>query len=46
MAKPGRSNLSSTYLRLRPDASIEQLTAGNRFWDRLSAGEGTQHRPA
>ena len=32
-------HLSSTYLRLRPDASIEPLSADSRFWERIAAGE-------
>lgn len=39
MARKPALNLSSTYLRRRPDSSIEQLTAGNRFRDRLAARE-------
>ena len=39
MSRAGAANLSSTYLRLKPDSSIEKLTAGNRFWERLAAGE-------
>jgi mannose-6-phosphate isomerase-like protein (cupin superfamily) len=31
-------DLSSTYLRLRPDSSIERLPAGD-FWPRLMRGE-------
>ena len=32
-------HLSSTYLRLRPDASIEPLAVDGKFWERLAAGE-------
>ena len=32
-------NLSSTYLRLRPDSSIERLPVGADFWPRLKGGE-------
>jgi mannose-6-phosphate isomerase-like protein (cupin superfamily) len=32
-------NLSSTYLRLRPDASVEHLPVDDRFWERIGAGE-------
>lgn len=32
-------NLSSTYLRLRPDSSIERLPAGADFWTRLAGGQ-------
>jgi hypothetical protein len=32
-------HLSSTYLRLRPDASIEPLPADGKFWERMAAGE-------
>lgn len=32
-------NLISTYLRLRPDASIEKLPVDGSFWQRIAAGE-------
>ena len=32
-------DLSSTYLRLRPDASIEPLPVDSKFWERIAAGE-------
>ena len=32
-------NLQSTYLRLRPDSSIEKLPADASFWPRLMAGQ-------
>jgi mannose-6-phosphate isomerase-like protein (cupin superfamily) len=32
-------DLSSTYLRLRPDASIEPLPVDGKFWERIAAGE-------
>ena len=41
---PDPFNLASTFLRLRSDASIEQLPVGNDFWQRLSSGAlGTFH---
>jgi mannose-6-phosphate isomerase-like protein (cupin superfamily) len=36
---PGPYLLSSTYLRLRPDVSIEPLHVGNDFWPRIMAGK-------
>jgi len=37
-------NLTSTYLRLRPDATIEPLTVGEDFWQRIGSGAlGTFH---
>jgi hypothetical protein len=33
------ASIQSTYLRLRPDSSIEQLPVDDRFWPRLMAGE-------
>jgi mannose-6-phosphate isomerase-like protein (cupin superfamily) len=36
---PGPYVLSGTYLRLRPDASIEPLPVGNDFWQRLMGGK-------
>ncbi len=38
MSDVGAHLLSSTYLRLRPDASVEPLHAGNDFWQRLMSG--------
>jgi len=35
----GALDLSSTYLRLRPDATIEPLQANDTFWQRLASGE-------
>lgn len=32
-------NLSSTYLRLRPDASAEKLPVDDTFWPRIMSGE-------
>lgn len=32
-------SLFSTYLRLRPDASVEELDGGETFWPRLMQGE-------
>jgi uncharacterized cupin superfamily protein len=32
-------NLSSTYLRLRSDASVEPLPVDDTFWQRLSSGQ-------
>jgi len=32
-------HLSSTYLRLCPDASIEPLPVGSDFWERIAAGQ-------
>jgi mannose-6-phosphate isomerase-like protein (cupin superfamily) len=44
MRTPGSLNLTSTYLRLRGDASIEPLAADDTFWERLAAGRlGTFH---
>jgi mannose-6-phosphate isomerase-like protein (cupin superfamily) len=41
---PGPFNLSSTYLRLRGDTSIEPLHVGNDFWPALMSGQlGTFH---
>lgn len=38
------ASIQSTYLRLRPDSSIEQLPVDASFWPRLIAGElGTFH---
>lgn len=33
------ANIESTYLRLRPDCSVEQLPVNATFWPRLMAGE-------
>ena len=32
-------HLSSTYLRLRPDASVEPLPVDGKFWERIAAGQ-------
>lgn len=32
-------SLTSSYLRLRPDASVEELEGGESFWARLAQGE-------
>lgn len=32
-------NITSTYLRLRSNASIETLTVDNTFWQKLSSGK-------
>jgi len=32
-------NLSSTYLRLRSDASVETLPVDKTFWNKLTAGQ-------
>jgi mannose-6-phosphate isomerase-like protein (cupin superfamily) len=41
---PGPYALSSTYLRLRPDASVEPLHVGDDFWQRIMTGKlGTFH---
>jgi hypothetical protein len=41
---PGPYALSGTYLRLRPDASVEPLEVGNDFWPRIMSGKlGTFH---
>lgn len=36
---PGPYVLSSTYLRLRPDASVEPLPTGHDFWQRVMSGK-------
>jgi mannose-6-phosphate isomerase-like protein (cupin superfamily) len=37
-------SLASTYLRLRPDASVEPLPVDATFWQRLATGQfGTFH---
>jgi mannose-6-phosphate isomerase-like protein (cupin superfamily) len=42
--EPGPYVLNSTFLRLRPDASVEPLHLGNDFWQRLMSGKlGTFH---
>lgn len=42
--QPEQYNLSSTYLRLRNDASIEPLPVDDSFWNRIISGElGTFH---
>jgi quercetin dioxygenase-like cupin family protein len=33
------ANIQSTYLRLRPDSSIEKLPVDASFWPRLMAGQ-------
>lgn len=41
----GPYELASTYLRLRPDASVEPLPVDDTFWPRLMRGElGDFHR--
>lgn len=43
-SKTGPHNISSTFLRLRGDVSVEPLPVDEDFWRRLSAGElGTFH---
>lgn len=39
MATTGAFDLTSTFLRLRPDASIEPLSVDANFWPRLIANE-------
>ena len=40
MDKPdGPFTLAENYLRLKPDSSIEILTGGQAFWDKLFKGE-------
>ena len=42
--QPVQYNLSSTYLRLRSDVSIEPLPVDDSFWRRIVSGElGTFH---
>jgi mannose-6-phosphate isomerase-like protein (cupin superfamily) len=36
---PGPYILGGTYLRLRPDASVEPLHVGNDFWQRIMSGK-------
>lgn len=35
----GPFHFTSTYLRLRPDASVEPLAVDGGFWERLSTGK-------
>jgi mannose-6-phosphate isomerase-like protein (cupin superfamily) len=39
MSQSGPLDFSSTYLRLRADASIEQLTVDNKLWQRVTSGQ-------
>ena len=39
MAQANPLDLSSMFLRLRPDASIEPLPVDNTFWQRLASGQ-------
>lgn len=39
MTKAGALDLASTYVRLRPDASIETLAVDDSFWGRLMSGQ-------
>ena len=39
MSQTGAFDISSTYLRLRPDASVEPLTVDSTFWQRISTGQ-------
>ena len=39
MSQTGVFDISSTYLRLRPNASVEPLTVDNTFWQRISSGQ-------
>ena len=39
MSQTGALDLSSTYLRLRPDASVEPLAVDSSFWQRISTGQ-------
>jgi len=44
MVEPRPLELTSTYLRLRSDASVEPLPVDETFWQRIMAGElGTFH---
>jgi mannose-6-phosphate isomerase-like protein (cupin superfamily) len=36
--QPGPFELTSTYLRLRPDATVEPLAVDDTFWPRLMSG--------
>ena len=43
-SEAGSFNLSSTYLRLRSDVSVEPLRVDETFWQRISSGQlGTFH---
>jgi mannose-6-phosphate isomerase-like protein (cupin superfamily) len=39
MDAPAPSSLTSTFLRLRPDSSIEQMPFDDTFWPRLMSGQ-------
>jgi mannose-6-phosphate isomerase-like protein (cupin superfamily) len=39
MNVPAPPNLTSTFLRLRPDSSIEQMPLDDTFWPRLMSGK-------
>jgi mannose-6-phosphate isomerase-like protein (cupin superfamily) len=39
MPQTGPFNLASTFLRLRPDASVEPLPVDASFWQNLSTGK-------
>jgi len=39
MDAPAPANLTSTFLRLRPDSSIEQMPFDDTFWPRLMSGK-------
>ena len=39
MSQPGPLDISSTFLRLRPDASVEALTVDDTFWPRIATGK-------
>jgi mannose-6-phosphate isomerase-like protein (cupin superfamily) len=39
MSNAGPFDLTSTYLRLRSDASIEPLAVDDTFWQRIAAGQ-------
>ena len=39
MSQSGPLDFSSTYLRLRADASIEPLTVDNTLWQRITSGQ-------
>lgn len=39
MSQTTAFDLSATYLRLRPDASVEPLAVDNTFWQRISSGQ-------
>lgn len=38
MSQTGPFDLSSTYLRLRADASVEPLPVDDSFWERIATG--------